>query len=125
MTSPVPQYLATLAASQAVVASTLSPGERAYLDQWDAEAVALLDGYGLDLGDVGQVHGRRRLPHPALTAHHYHLAANTFHTGHDQFGLGRNLLHHLGVVSIMEFIQNRFQVILLTHCLHLTVKGNR
>ena len=63
-----------------------------------------------------EVDGRHTFPDPAFAAHDYQLVLDASHTGLDLLHLFGNLRHDLGVVGILEFAEDGFQVLLNGHC---------
>src|SRR5215203_3538306 len=66
-----------------------------------------------------EIDGRHALTDPALAAHHHELMLNAGHAGVDLLGLLGNLLDDFGVVRILQFSEDRLQILLRRHILPL------
>ena len=62
-----------------------------------------------------EVDGRHTFPDAAFAAHDDQLVLDASHTGLDLLHLFGNLRHDLGVVGILEFAEDGFQVLLNGH----------
>jgi hypothetical protein len=51
-----------------------------------------------------EIHGGHTFAHTAFATHDHHFPANALHSSDHSFGMDRNLLHHLGIVRILEGI---------------------
>jgi len=62
-----------------------------------------------------EVDGRHTFPDPPFATHDDQLVLDASHTGLDLLHLVGNLRHNLGVVRILEFAEDGFEVLLNGH----------
>jgi len=63
-----------------------------------------------------EVDGRHTFPDPAFATHNDQLVLDARHPGLHLLHLLGNLRHNLGVVGILEFAEDGFQVLFNGHC---------